>query len=276
MNKTETIKRFHQFIHVEKGPVNSAVIDLLKGNVYHVENETVEKLEKGAYQEIQGFIKAAEEEGLIIGINPSHWIPDLKLAPAPDEEDDEEDNETVIELHLDEGLDINLDALLNIFQQYTIYRIVYYGREIPQTQQYQGKIVLKEKDFQVCEKMSCVDGDFQQITEASYLFNRRYNSCWGTKVAITGDGQIRPCIFSNLCVGNVADLVNGNLDVDVLIEKMKEYWTLTKDNVQTCKDCELRHTCFDCREIARRQGNDLLAANPNCLYNPYNGTWKSK
>lgn len=272
MNKTATVKKFHQFIHVEKGLVNSAVIDLLKGNVYHVENETIEKLEKGAYQEIREFIKSAEEEQLMIDVNPSRWVPDLKLDPAPDEED----NETSMELHLDEGLDINLDALLNLFKEYNIYKIVYYGREIPQTQHYQGKIVIKEKDFQVCEKMACVDGDFQQITESTYLFNRRYNSCWGTKIAITRDGKIQPCIYSGINVGDVADLVSGKLEVDDLIEKMKEYWALTKDKVQTCKDCELRHTCFDCREIAHRQGNDLLAVNPNCLYNPYNGTWKSK
>ncbi|MCX6582273.1 MAG: hypothetical protein NT166_19040 [Candidatus Aminicenantes bacterium] len=272
MNKTATVKKFHQFIHVEKGPVNCAVIDLLKSNVYHVENEIVEKLEKGADREIPGFIKAAEEEELIMDIDPNHWIPELKLDPEPGEED----NETGMELHLDEGLDVYLDTLLKVFKHYSIYKIVYYGRETPQTRQYREKLVFKKKDFQVCEKMACMDGDFQQITAASYLFNRRYNSCWGTKIAVTGDRKIRPCIFSEVIVGDLADLVNGELDADDLIEKMKEYWTLAKDKVKTCKDCELRHACFDCREIARRRNNDLLAANPYCLYDPYKGTWKPK
>jgi MoaA/NifB/PqqE/SkfB family radical SAM enzyme len=42
------------------------------------------------------------------------------------------------------------------------------------------------------------------------------------------------------------------------------------------KGCELKYVCFDCREIASRKNNDLLAANPYCLYDPYTGVWSPR
>lgn len=259
------VKRFHQFVRVEKGPINAAVIDLLKGNAYQVENKVVTAMEKGNYTEITEFLESAEAEGLIIEIDEKNWIPYLEV--DTDDKDDEE--EFGIELHIEEG--VNLEAVLEKFSDQPIYRVVYYGQSLPLVPEKQVQIVKKEKDFQECITKACVDGEFSRITEPTYLYNMKFNSCWGGNVAITTDGKIRPCIHSTVVVGDIS--ID---DMEAILEKMEKYWSLTKDKVEKCKDCELRYICFDCRELARRQGGDLFAPHPTCEYDPYKGTWKEK
>ncbi|MDQ1350053.1 MAG: hypothetical protein QG657_354 [Acidobacteriota bacterium] len=264
----QLVKKFHQFVHVEKGPVNAAIIDLLRGNVFQVKNDIIEKMEKGAVDEISDFMEAAAEAGLIIEVKPNTWIPENKLDPDPTDQEIEEDIN--LEVHVEEGVD--LEAVVQKLTGASLRKLVYYGPRLPDIQfnQENIKLVHGEKDFRECMKLASVDEDFNQLTHSSYLFNRRFNSCWGRKVAVTADGKIRPCIYSEICA---ADL--NTVSPDRLLEIMNQYWELTKDKVETCKDCELRHICFDCREIARREGGgDLQAPNRHCCYDPYNGTWK--
>ncbi|MCU0289172.1 MAG: hypothetical protein MUF15_22605 [Acidobacteria bacterium] len=265
---TQRVKKFHQFVHVEKGPVNAAIIDLLKGNVFQVKKDIIEKMEKGAVDEIPDFMEAAANEGLIIEVKPNTWIPGIPLdSPFSDDEEKEEDMN--LEVQVEEG--VNLKAVLQKFSGPALRKVVYYGTQFPKIQfdLENIKCVFKEKDFQECEKTVLVAEDFNQITHTSYQFNRHFNSCWGRKIAVTSDGKIRPCIYSDICV---ADL--DTVTIERLPEIMNKYWTFTKDKVKTCRDCELRHICFDCREIARREGGgDLEAPNRHCRYNPYNGTW---
>lgn len=259
----EKVKRFHQFIHLERGPANTAVIDLLKGNVFQVENHVVDKFNGGSYSEIREFLEAAVEEGLVIEVRPRTWIPEDQPTAETAADGDAECN---LELHVEEG--VNLGAVLKKLAGRPLYRVVLYGRNLPENLDCPVAIVKKEKRFQSCISACTVDGDFNRITHTSYRFNQKYNSCWGAKIAITADGKIRPCIYSDVCVGH---LDSGF--PDDAIAKLKEYWFITKDRVDTCSVCELRHICFDCREIARRQTGNLLAANPHCSYDPHKGTW---
>ncbi len=56
------------------------------------------------------------------------------------------------------------------------------------------------KDFEKCVNKTLINGEFGQITEPVYRFNKRHNSCWGKKVAITRDGKVRPYIYSTIKV----------------------------------------------------------------------------
>lgn len=258
------VKKFHQFIRVEKGPVNTALIDLLKGSVYQVGNEKITALEQGRYEEISDFIESANSENLIIDIDERCWIP----TAGESRENRYQDDELNIELHVEEST--NLETLLKKLADHPIYRVVVYGKKLPHVSLRQVKIILKEKDFGKCVKKACINGEFTRITDSAYKFNKKYNSCWGEKVAITGDGKVRPCIYSSISVGDIY-----KDDADEILEKMVKYWFITKDMVEKCKDCELRHVCFDCREISRRKGGNLFSAPPACNYDPYKGTWNS-
>lgn len=258
------VKSFHQFVKVERGPVNAALIDLLKGQVYQVENSLIDALEQGRYEDIPEFLTSAGKENLIIEVDDRTWIPSCG---EYDEilDDGFIESEFNIELHVEEGID--LEAVFDKLKNHNIYRVVFYGQEIPQISR-QVKIVRKEKDFGKCAARVYIDGEFEPITENIYKFHRTYNSCWGEKMAVSAEGEVKPCIHSTIVVGDIE-----RDDIDDILEKLQEYWQITKDKVEKCKVCELRHVCFDCREIARREGGDLFSAPPTCSYDPYKGTW---
>lgn len=265
MNK-EVIK-FHQFVKVERGPVNTALIDMLKGQVYQVENRVIDALDQGRYSEIDEFIAAAHEAELLINIDAGNWIP-----PCAQVDDDPFENflekEFDIELHVEQGVD--LQYVLEKLKYQNIDQVVYYGSEMPQGIG-ELKIEMKEKGFTRCSTHACITNEFEPTTEFIYMFNEENNSCWGKKLTVTADGKVRPCIHSSVVIG---DIHRDN--IDAILEKLeKTYWKLTKDKIEKCKACELKYVCFDCREIAYRNGGDLYSANPQCKYDPYKGTWNN-
>lgn len=95
------IKAFHQFVILEKGPVNTAIIDLLKGNVFQVENELIEKFSDRRYQEIHEFIHSLKTEELIIEIDQRRWIPRIMF-------NEKEEEDISFDLEVEEGLDFDL------------------------------------------------------------------------------------------------------------------------------------------------------------------------
>ena len=105
----------------------------------------------------------------------------------------------------------------------------------------------------------------------SFYFNRKNNSCWAGKAAVTAAGEVIPCIFArDLVVGNCLE---KGLEAVLHGNRLKRLWELTKDHVAVCRDCEYRYACHDCRPLAYAQGGDLSAKPPRCLYDPYRGRW---
>lgn len=97
------------------------------------------------------------------------------------------------------------------------------------------------------------------------------NRCWPGKIAITGQGDVVPCIFARDLVvgryegGNLAEIVHG--------EELGRLWGITLDQVEVCRDCEYRYACWDCRAIAYTTTGNLYAKDPRCTYDPYSGRW---
>ena len=259
------MKKFHQFVRVERGPVNAAIIDILSGDVFHVPLDVVDKFEAGEYGDIGEFMQVAEEESLLIDLDGNSWVPDIYLEPDPEVEKKKEPS---IELHLEEGLPIR--EILQAFQHHSVSKVYYYGPQLPADFTLNPLFELKEKNFERCRKRASVDGDFCQIQESVVRFNMNYNSCWGSVIAVTGDGNIRPCVHSETIIGRIEEELR---DIDGLIEKMNPFWTVSKDKVERCRDCEFRYICFDCREKAMRESGRMDGANPLCRYNPHTGEW---
>jgi radical SAM protein with 4Fe4S-binding SPASM domain len=105
----------------------------------------------------------------------------------------------------------------------------------------------------------------------TYSRNRHWNSCWFGKAAVTGEGDVLPCVFAReQVVGNVR---KENLTKIITSENMLKTWSLTKDQVEGCKDCEYRYVCQDCRPLAYGINGNLYEKSPRCTYNPYTGEW---
>lgn len=258
--------RFHQFITISRGPVNTAVIDLLKGNVFQVENRMVDQFVSGKYDEIKEFMDFAMEEALIVDAGGGHWHPPSEL-DWPAEDADYMDVKTQLELHVEEGAD--LDLVLEKLNDSVVYMIYYYGDSVPGSVKFPAEVIKQPKDFNRCLEESCIDGNFPPLSHLSYMINRKYNSCWGSKIAVTADGSVRPCLYSRITVGNI-----NTDDMPSMLEKLKSLWAITHGKIEKCKDCELKYVCHDCRELAFRKTGNLTAPPVNCFYDPYTGTWQ--
>ncbi len=266
-NRCKKNKKFHQFIVSEPGPVNTAVFDFLKGNVYQVDNQTIENFKNGCYNKISEFVKFAEDEELLIFTQPETWIPPLKQANDTLMALQLKANRIPLTLEIDENA--NIKEIQGFFKDCNLISIKYYGNEKIEPFFPEISIEYSKKNFSRCLSLSTIDGNFPRVNQEEYLLQKRYNSCWRFKVAVTKNLEVKPCIYSEIVIGQL-----GEESLSTLLAKFKNYWNLSKDKVEVCKDCELKYICFDCRELAYRKSKTLSGTNLNCCYNPYTGEWK--
>lgn len=260
------VYELHQFVTIEKGPVNAAIIDLLRGDIYLAPKEYVEKFEKRQYDEIPDFLEFFKKEKSLIQVEDGTWIPRLEFEKKLEEE------KRSIYLEIEEGADVEWIAkVFSSLSGLCVEQVHYYGSHIPAEFQPGVQILKMEKNFSRCIEYCQITQDFRKIDENFYALNVKLNSCWGTKLAVTKDNMVRPCIYSEIELGNLKDE-----DILEILKKAFEYQTITKDRVEKCKDCELRYACFDCREVARRKNGSLYSPNPYCNYDPCKGTWNEQ
>lgn len=109
---------------------------------------------------------------------------------------------------------------------------------------------------------------FKTSYDEFYRFGVR-NSCWDGKLAITASGDVIPCIFarSSVC-GNVR-----SDSYDDILNCLRAEWKRTKDSIETCRDCEYRYACHDCRPTAEGTSGVKNSKHLRCTYDPYTGEW---
>ncbi|MGE5343595.1 MAG: SPASM domain-containing protein [Candidatus Omnitrophota bacterium] len=104
-----------------------------------------------------------------------------------------------------------------------------------------------------------------------FFFTQELNACWGNKLAIESDGTIKPCMWSDIILGNINEISVRHL---ILSGKCDLYWEMTKDKVETCKDCEYRYVCPDCRVAAMKESGNLYGRTSGCSYCVDSGVWE--
>jgi radical SAM protein with 4Fe4S-binding SPASM domain len=101
--------------------------------------------------------------------------------------------------------------------------------------------------------------------------NCHQNTCWYGKIAITETGDVLPCVFErNITYGNV---LSSSIDEILNSSILKANWFRDFSYIHTCKDCEFRYACRDCRPLGISLNGNISGKNPRCLYNPYTGEW---
>lgn len=110
-----------------------------------------------------------------------------------------------------------------------------------------------------------------KINKEQFFKNFYQNSCWCGKLVITETGEILPCVFErDISLGNIK--TNSLLNI-LNCKKLKECWYFPLDKIETCKYCEFRYACKDCRPLGKAVSGNIYAKNPRCQYNPYKGVW---
>jgi SPASM domain peptide maturase of grasp-with-spasm system len=105
---------------------------------------------------------------------------------------------------------------------------------------------------------------------SSFLEAINYNSCLNRKLSINSCGDIKNCpsmptVLGNIHTDTIADVINQG--------KLTEFWQINKNQITTCKDCEFRYICTDCRAFLKEPDN-IFSKPLKCQYNPYEARWE--
>lgn len=99
----------------------------------------------------------------------------------------------------------------------------------------------------------------------------QYNSCLNRKISIDENGFIKNCPSLNKHFGNIRTV---SLPAALNKPGFKALWNITKNEIDTCKTCEFRNICTDCRAFV--QVPDNLYSKPlKCGYDPETCTWSN-
>jgi SPASM domain peptide maturase of grasp-with-spasm system len=98
----------------------------------------------------------------------------------------------------------------------------------------------------------------------------QFNTCLNRKIGIDTAGYIRNCPsmpqhFGHINTTTLAEAVEQ--------PAFQQVWTIRKDQVKICSDCEFRYICTDCRAFVQ-DAKDPFAKPAKCSYNPYTAEWE--
>jgi len=115
-----------------------------------------------------------------------------------------------------------------------------------------------------------VSSDFFTINMKTFTESQVYNSCLNRKISVDTNGNIRNCPSMQESYGHISNVTFEDVLSNSSISK---YWKIHKDLISTCKDCEFRHICTDCRAYIEAP-DEILSKPLKCGYNPYTCEWE--
>jgi SPASM domain peptide maturase of grasp-with-spasm system len=117
-----------------------------------------------------------------------------------------------------------------------------------------------------------VDPGYFSVSLAMFAESQSCNTCLNRKVAVDGEGHIRNCPAMPASYGNIAAVALRDATAG---EGFRSWWTIRKDDIEVCRDCEFRHVCTDCRALLSDPTN-RLSKPLHCHYDPYTARWGEK
>ncbi len=103
----------------------------------------------------------------------------------------------------------------------------------------------------------------------NFLESQKHNSCLNRKISIDKTGRICNCPSLPNKFGNVKETPLKNVLIDPAFTMP---WFVDKSRISTCKVCEFRFICTDCRAFT--ENNQPMGKPSKCGYDPYSGNWK--
>ena len=107
------------------------------------------------------------------------------------------------------------------------------------------------------------------IHNLHFFESQKFNNCLNKKISIDINGNIMNCPSMKTKYGT---LENTKLEDVIKKDDFTKIWSINKDSVEKCKDCEFRYVCSDCRAFT--EDNDLNKKPLHCKYNPYTAEWE--
>jgi SPASM domain peptide maturase of grasp-with-spasm system len=132
-----------------------------------------------------------------------------------------------------------------------------------------ARIVMRARVVDSAEHCGEVNPVYFTTNVRLFTEAQAHNTCLNRKLSVDQHGEIRNCPALPRSFGNTA----GTALADALeADGFRELWTLSKDQVEVCRDCEFRYVCTDCRAFVENPG-DRHSKPAKCGYDPYTATW---
>jgi len=106
---------------------------------------------------------------------------------------------------------------------------------------------------------------------ATFIEFQTFNGCLNRKISVDSNGEIRNCPAMAASFGNHQ---NTSLEEVATQSQFRVAWSLRKDEIEVCRDCQYRYVCTDCRALVSDSG-DPRAKPRKCGYDPYTDTWST-
>jgi SPASM domain peptide maturase of grasp-with-spasm system len=107
------------------------------------------------------------------------------------------------------------------------------------------------------------------VSMGAFTEGQRFNTCLNRKLSVDAAGEIRNCPSLPRSFGNARDT---SLHAALAREGFRDLWEINKDQVDTCRDCEFRYVCVDCRAFLSDPG-DRYSKPSKCTYDPSTAQW---
>jgi SPASM domain peptide maturase of grasp-with-spasm system len=134
-----------------------------------------------------------------------------------------------------------------------------------------GRIIYSKAKINSCESCGLINKkSFCTPNMSNFNELMNYNGCLNRKISVDIHGNIKNCPSMKTSYGHVSTTPL----VDVIKKSnFKKYWSIKKDDIEVCKDCEFRYVCTDCR-VHIQDENNLFSKPAKCKYDPYTAEWK--
>lgn len=120
------------------------------------------------------------------------------------------------------------------------------------------------------ESCGIVDESLFTSNIEHFTESMQFNSCLNCKVGIDRNGLIKNCPSMKVDYGSISEV---SLEAVVNDKDFRKVWTIRKDDINVCKDCEFRHVCTDCRAYVVDDHKSIFPKPLKCNYDPYTATW---
>jgi SPASM domain peptide maturase of grasp-with-spasm system len=120
-----------------------------------------------------------------------------------------------------------------------------------------------------CRKNNLIFTDYFATNITFFTESQKFNTYYNRKLCISADGEIKNTPEQLRVYGNI----RNTLLSEVLKNKeFKSLWTIHKEMIDVCKECEYRHMCVDACNLIKRKDNTWYRSK-ECNYNPYICKW---
>lgn len=132
-------------------------------------------------------------------------------------------------------------------------------------------ILYKSKQF-IPSNCGQVSTKYFSIEMNHFMESQFFNTCLNRKVAIDETGKVKNCPTMEKSYGHIDSV---NLKRIINTADFQYLWTIKKDDVVVCKECEYRYVCTDCRCYIKNKHN-IYSQPSKCAYNPYIAKWEGE